>query len=266
MLSKSLTLLLCETVASAALCAQVNPAISFLQDMIGNPTKIATQEEGIRMTENIRAAANARSAVPVAFSALHARSLQAQLHGALALHSIATRPDGPSILSGEGEAILELLSLDEPRLKATAIILTEIVRIPASVYEQRFIRFLADPSQPAEVKPGIIRLLIQSTTSIDEKKGAIAKFLEVSISRTVRFEAFNAIASHPADQAWHADLVAIGLRDPDEEVRLLAIALLEKLGPNSVLLHGVALNRLAQNANESTKNRQATERALSLKH
>lgn len=140
---------------------------------------------------------------------------------------------------------MKLLTHREPRLKATCVILTQTVKLPTTLYEQKFLKFLEDQGEPVEVKPSIIGALVRNPSAIDEKKSIIGGFLKSEMPLGTRIETYNAIASDPSDQSWHANLVAIGLRDRDEHVRQFAISLLQRLGPNAILRHGEAERVLA---------------------
>ena len=230
-----------------------------------DPSKIASQEEALKQIEDIRLSRDVKSIVPVAFEAVNSKSVQAQLYGGSALFSVAMRPDGPTALGGEAVSIMKLLTHSEPRLKITCVVLTQSAKLPPALYEQKFLQFLSNPEEPLQVKAGVVGALVRSTSAIEEKKKVIGAFLMSEMPLQTRIEAYNAVASYPADQAWHADLVAIGLRDRDEHIRQFAIGLLQRLGPNAVLRHSETIRQLALSPTESTKVREVAERVLALK-
>ncbi len=244
---------------------QANWSIAFLHELIRDPSKIASQEEALKQIEDIKSSRDVKSLVPVAFEAVNSRSLQAQLYGASALFSIASRPDGSSALAGETESILRLLSHSEPRVKSACVILTRTLKLPASLYEQRFVQFLRNPAEPLQVKPMVVGALVRSNSAMEEKKKAIGAFLVSDMPLQNRLDAYNAVASSPSDQPWHADLVAIGLRDRDETVKQNAIQLMRRLGPNAISRHFDELKRLSVNSAESSRTRESAQRALDQK-
>ena len=92
--------------ALVGLQAQTNWTISFLQELMRDPSKIASQEEALKQIEDIRLSRDVKSIVPVAFEAVNSKSVQAQLYGGSALFSVAMRPDGPTALGGEAVSIM----------------------------------------------------------------------------------------------------------------------------------------------------------------
>lgn len=255
-------LMLISTGSLIQIGAQTNWSISFLQELMRDPSKIASQEEALKQIEDIKVSKDVRSIVPVAFEAINSKSVQAQLYGASALFSVATRPDGPTVLGGEPESIMNLLTHSEPRLKITCVVLTQSVKLSSALYEQKFLKFLSNASEPMQVKPVIIGALVRGNSGIEEKMKVIGAFLRTEMPVQTRIEAYNAVASSPSDQTWHSDLVAIGLRDRDENVRQMTIGLLQRLGPNAVLRHSEVIRQLAISPTEPAKVRESAQRVL----
>lgn len=247
---------------SFATIAQADGTISFLRELMRDPSRIPSQEESLRQIEEIKSARDIKALVPVAFEAVDSKSTSAQLFGASALYSIALRTDGPAMLAPQATSIMRLLGHSEPRLQTTCVILTNLVRLPPSMYEQKFLQFLSNPEANLQVKPNIIGALIRVPTGIEEKSKVIEAFLKTEMPLPSRIAALNAIASSPADQAWHADLVAIGLTNREEFVRQYSIGLLGRLGPNAIKRHSEELRRLASDPAEPAPVRQAAQAAL----
>ena len=172
--------------ALVGLQAQTNWTISFLLVLMRDPSKIASQEEALKQIEDIKLSRDVKSIVAVAFEAVNSRSLQAQLYGGSALFSIATRPDGPSIFGGETDSIMKLLTHSEPRLKFTCVVLTQSAKLPAALYEQKFLQFLSNSEERLRVKAGVVGALVRSTSAIEEKKKLIGAFLMCEMPLQIR--------------------------------------------------------------------------------
>ena len=244
--------------------AQTQWSISFLRDLSRDPRKVASQGDDLRLIEDIKTAREAKELIPVAFEAVNSKNLAAQLYGGAALFGIANRADGPALLGGEAEAIMKMLNHSEARLKTTCVVLTQSIKLPPALYERQFLQFLANPAESVEVKPAVLGALVRSPTFLAEKTQAIGAFLRSEMPTMTKINAYNALASYPGDLPMQADMVGIGLRDWEENIRNFSISLLERLGRSAVLRHLEELKRIAVNPTESSNVRQSAQRALSL--
>lgn len=251
-----------SVVAAIQLPAQTQWSISFLQDLIRDARKEAASGDDLRLIEDIKTARDAKSLLPVAFEAINSKNLAAQLYGSVALFGIVNRPDGPALLSGEANAIMKMLAHSEARLKTTCVVLTQSAKLPPAIYEQQFLKFLTNPAEPIEVKPAVVGALLRSQSLAAEKASSISAFLRSGMPTMTKINAYNALASYPNDTTLQADLVAIGLRDSEENVRNFCIGLLQRLGRNATIRHLEELKRLAVSPEESSTVRQSAQRAL----
>lgn len=255
-----------STVVSGAIAlAQhaLSPA-EFLRQLMQDPSRIPAYEEGLRVMDQIGSMSpeSVRGTLPVVFEALHSERQMAQIEGALALHSIAIRPDGMIHLTSRLDEILALLGQPDSRLKATAVIVAEKISAPTAKVTPVFVKFIADQGQPAQVKPGVVGALIRMTPLSPETAGVIGNFLRNTLDASVRIDTLNAIGSRPSDNSAQADLVIQSLRDPSDSVRNAAIHILKRLGPKAVARGSSLLFEVANDPNESQTVRVAAERAI----
>ncbi len=248
--------------AGLCLATEVDWTITFLQQLMQNPGKIVSQEEALKQIDEIKAARDVGPLVPVAFGAAHSKSTQAQLYGASALYGIAIRADGRAILQRNGEEIMRLLAHENLRMKMAAVALAETAVLPPEMYEQRYMDFLANAAEPAEVKPAMVGALVRGPNHKEAKIRRITEYLGREEGLARRVDSYNAMGAHPTDQAWQADLIAIGLSDREEEIRKLAITLLQRLGPQTTLRQREKLLRLANDMTETPAVRQMAQRAI----
>lgn len=242
------------SLASSGLAQQTHPPAEFLRLLMHDPSQVPAYGEGLRVMDQISTMtpADVRSTVPVIFEAVRSPNQMAQLQAGLALYAIALRPDGAKLLDSRSDEILGLLQHRENRLKTTGVIVAERMNIPAAKLDAEFLRFLGDETQPAEVKPGVVFALVRKGPLSADSARRIGEFLKSRAADiSARNDTLNAIASQPNDDPVHADLIIIGLRDPDQSVRNNALHLLRRLGPNAVKRASSALLQIAHDPNET---------------
>jgi HEAT repeat protein len=238
--------------------------VEFLRQLIQDPSRIPAYEEGVRVMDQIASMTpnDVNTALPVIFEALSSQRQMAQLEGALALHAVAIRSDGAMFLGSRVDQILGLLENPEARLKMTAVIVAEKVHAPAAEVAPAFLSFIAEQSQPVEVKPGVIGALVRMTGFSAASARAIGAFFSRTSNPTVRIDTLNAIASNPVDDPAQADLIILGLRDSNENVRSAAIHILKRLGPKAASRATADLLKIAQNPTESVNVRRSAEQTI----
>jgi hypothetical protein len=229
-----------------------------------DPSRVPAYEEGVKIMDQIGAMSqnDVTLTVPVVFEALQSQRLMAQLEAALALHAVALRPDGLALLGPRLDQILALLSQSDSRLKAAAIITVEKMNAPPARVTPALLSFIADQTQPAQVRAGAVGTVVRMTSLTPETAQVITTFLSRVAEPSIRIDALNEIASKPSDNVLQTDIVIQGLKDPNDKVRDAAIHLVQRLGPKAVARASSALMHIAQDSSESPALRTAADRVL----
>jgi hypothetical protein len=233
---------------------QIQSPAEFLRLLMADSSRVPAYGEGLQVMDQIAAMppADVGTTIPVVFEAIHSQSLMAQLQGALALSAVSMRPDGTTLLEGRADEVLGLLQHNENRLKMTGVIVAARLNMPTSKLEAAFLRFLGDETQPMLVKPGVVSALVQMGPLSADSARLIGELLKNrSTEPPVRNATLNAIASRPTDSLVHADLIIVGLHDPDQNVRNNALYLLDRLGPNAIKRATPVLLQMSQDPNEA---------------
>lgn len=131
------------------------------------------------------------------------------------MHAIATRPDGDTFR--------------ETRVKMAAVIVAEKVHAPPAKIIPIFLSFIAYQSQPVDVKPDMIGMLVRMTALTPDSARVIGVLLSQIADPSVRIATLNAIASKPRADPVQTDLIIPGLRDSNADVRNAAIHILKRL-------------------------------------
>lgn len=264
---KTLSLFLVLFAASSALAAADVSVSEFLRDLMREPSRIPVYGEGLKVADQIAAVSPSqlKQDLPVIFEALGYERDAVKLNAALALHAVALRPDGRSLLEPHLDEILKLLERSDERLKMTAPMVVNKIRVANEKALPRLTSFLLDTTQPARVKNVVVCTLMQIAPDQAQSRTAIGKFLESSLDTRSRIDAINAVACQPTDDLIIAQIVARNLDDKDADVRAAAIQVVGRFGPKAIDAAKGSLLRIANRPDERPDVRRLAEKVAAMK-
>ncbi|MBC7926909.1 MAG: hypothetical protein H7039_14750 [Bryobacteraceae bacterium] len=242
----------------AAAQGLLSPA-DFLRELMQDDKRMPQMEEGVRIMDQIAVMTpgEVRALLPVVFETFNATREIVKLEGALALHAVAMRQDGPVLLGPRQQEVLGLLRQKELRIKLAGIVIAEKMQVPSAIAVPVLLQLLNDPAQPDQIKPAAIASVARIGPLTPQTAQVVASFLGRATDAGVKIDALNGLASTPRDDNRQIQLVLLGLSDNDAAVRAATISLLRRLGPKALDMARPALAQLADSPSESETIRKA---------
>lgn len=213
-----------------------NPAVALLNELAADPKRQVTFDEGMKVSDAVRAmpAAHAAASVPVILEALRSGRETARVWAASFLFAASLRPDAETLLDKQVAAIIALLQSPDERLQRTAPAVLARLRSRSAEAKPALEAFLHDASARPDVQVAVACTLNQLAEPDAAMRRAFGAFLSRPMAARDRIEALNGVACRPSDDPDIARLVSRSLSDPDADVRARAVAITGRLGPKSV--------------------------------
>jgi hypothetical protein len=203
------------------------------------------------------------NSLPAIFVALGHKDENVKLKAAFALSLISQRQDAASMLGKHVPEIADLYNSKDPRLQAT----------PNAVFSSLY------PTSP-EVLPLMLTFISRSDRALAAQSGAVCALMTIApadprvltaleqfMSRPLEAESrINTLhgirVSHISDTYRVRKVVIEALDAPEKDVKLTAIEVLQRMGPDALLQSEPQLRKLTQNSAETVEVKDAAHRAL----
>jgi hypothetical protein len=236
----------------------------FLENLLNDPRKEPSYEEGLQIADLARSASpgSVAGSLPIVFRALQNDRDAVKMNAALILHAVSLRPDASGLLDRHVPELLALLKRSDERLQLTAPAVLIGLRSRYKETIPAFQAFLQDSSQKPRVRSALTCTLLQMEPPSRETKKALAAFLAQPLSTRDRIEALNAITCQVWNDPEIAELVAKSLADPEADVRAKAISSIGRLGPDAVAVSQSMLLAIANRESERSDVRAIAQRVV----
>jgi hypothetical protein len=245
---------------------QVQSVKQYLEELLGDPLRMPQHGEGLRVLDQVATMqhGDVLAVVPLIFEGLVNERGIVNIQSALALTAVSLRSDANLLLGPRHEDILALLVRDDVRLAMTAPSVIERIQIPPEKYLPTLWSYVADDRWPAQGKPASICLLTRVAPHEEQTHAAIAAFLKQDMQTRDRVQAISSLGCVPADDEKVMGLIIEALDDPERDVRLMALAVLDRYAIKDTVcaLASAPLSRIAGNPDEDPSLRRSAEKLL----